>query len=155
MPMIPEAAIAILACARIGAIHSVVFAGFSSTALKDRINDCEAKAVLTSDGNFRGEKIISVKNVVDEAIENSKSVKTVIVAKRTGQEVKMKPGRDYWWDDIISDQPTENIAEEMDSEDMLFILIYIWINRKTKRCCSFNCRIYDLYLLFIFKCFSI
>ena len=122
MPMIPEAAIAILACARIGAVHSVVFAGFSSTALSDRINDCQANAVLTSDGNFRGEKKISVKNVVDEALENSKSVEKVIVAKRTGQEVKMKPGRDYWWDDIISDQPTENIAEEMDSEDMLFIL---------------------------------
>ena len=122
MPMIPEAAIAILACARIGAVHSVVFAGFSSTALSDRINDCQANAVLTSDGNFRGEKKISVKNVVDEALENSKSVEKVIVAKRTGQEVKMKPGRDYWWDDIISDQPTENIAEEMNSEDMLFIL---------------------------------
>ena len=122
MPMIPEAAVAILACARIGAIHSVVFAGFSSTALSDRINDCQAKAILTSDGNFRGEKIIPVKKVVDEALENSKSVEKVIVAKRTGQEVKMKQGRDYWWDDLISDQSTENMAEEMNAEDMLFIL---------------------------------
>ncbi len=122
MPMIPEAAVAILACARIGAIHSVVFAGFSSTALSDRINDCQAKAILTSDGNFRGEKKIPVKNIVDEALKNSKSVEKVIVAKRTGQEVNMISGRDYWWNDIISGQSTDNIAEEMNAEDMLFIL---------------------------------
>ncbi|MEE3035390.1 MAG: acetate--CoA ligase [Bacteroidota bacterium] len=122
MPMIPEAAVAILACARIGAIHSVVFAGFSSTALSDRINDCQAKAILTSDGNFRGEKKIPVKNIVDEALKNSKSVEKVIVAKRTGQEVNMISGRDYWWNDIISEQSTDNIAEEMNAEDMLFIL---------------------------------
>ena len=82
----------------------------------------EINTFITLDGNFRGEKIIPVKKVVDEALENSKSVEKVIVAKRTGQEVKMKQGRDYWWDDLISDQSTENMAEEMNAEDMLFIL---------------------------------
>lgn len=121
MPMVPEAAIAMLACARIGAVHSVVFAGFSSTSLADRINDCQAKAVLTSDGNYRGNKKITVKGVVDEALEKS-SVETVIVYKRTGQETNMVPGRDFWWDEVLEGQSDENVAEEMDSEDMLFIL---------------------------------
>lgn len=121
MPMVPEAAIAMLACARIGAIHSVVFAGFSSTALADRVNDCEAKAILTSDGNFRGSKKIAVKAIVDEALEKS-SVETVIVYQRTKQEVTMKDGRDFWWHDVIATESTECDAEEMDSEDMLFIL---------------------------------
>lgn len=121
MPMVPEAAIAMLACARIGAIHSIVFAGFSSSALSDRIIDCGAKAVLTSDGNYRGNKKIPVKAVVDEALETS-SVETVIVYKRTEQEVTMKSGRDYWWHDVIEGESDTNTAEEMDSEDMLFIL---------------------------------
>lgn len=121
MPMIPEAAVAMLACARLGAIHSVVFAGFSSNALADRINDCEAKAVLTSDGNFRGNKKIGIKSVVDEALEKS-SVETVIVCRRTGQEVNMKAGRDHWWDEVLEGQGDTNSAEEMDSEDPLFIL---------------------------------
>lgn len=121
MPMVPEAAIAMLACARIGAIHSVVFAGFSSTALADRVNDCEAKAILTSDGNFRGSKKIAVKAIVDQALEKS-SVETVIVYQRTKQEVTMKEGRDFWWHDVIAEESAECVAEEMDSEDMLFIL---------------------------------
>lgn len=121
MPMVPEAAIAMLACARLGAIHSVVFAGFSSNALADRIHDCGAKAVLTSDGNFRGNKKIGVKSVVDEALEKS-TVDTVIVYQRTNQEVTMKSGRDYWWHEVIASESDQNVAEEMDSEDMLFIL---------------------------------
>jgi acetyl-CoA synthetase len=121
MPMVPEAAIAMLACARIGAIHSVVFAGFSSNALADRVIDCEAKAILTSDGNYRGNKKIGVKSVVDEALEKS-SVETVIVYQRTGQEVTMKAGRDFWWHEAMAGQSEKHIAEEMDSEDMLFIL---------------------------------
>jgi len=121
MPMVPEAAIAMLACARIGAIHSVVFAGFSSNALADRINDCGAKAVLTSDGNFRGNKSIGVKSLVDEALEKS-TVDTVIVYQRTKEEVTMKEGRDFWWHDVIASESDQNVAEEMDSEDMLFIL---------------------------------
>ena len=121
MPMVPEAAIAMLACARIGAIHSVVFAGFSASALADRIKDCGAKAVLTSDGNFRGSKKIAVKGLVDEALEKS-PVDTVIVYQRTHQEITMKEGRDFWWHDVVSGQSDTNVAEEMDSEDMLFIL---------------------------------
>ncbi|MDG1277022.1 MAG: acetate--CoA ligase [Algoriphagus sp.] len=121
MPMVPEAAIAMLACARIGAIHSVVFAGFSSNALADRIEDCGAKAVLTSDGNYRGNKKIGVKSVVDEALEKS-PVDTVIVYQRTNQEVTMKEGRDFWWHEVIASESDQNVAAEMDSEDMLFIL---------------------------------
>ncbi|HNP17466.1 MAG TPA: acetate--CoA ligase [Fulvivirga sp.] len=122
MPMIPEAAVAMLACARIGAVHSIVFAGFSSTALADRINDCTAKMVLTSDGNFRGAKSIPVKAVVDEALEKTTTVEKVIVYQRTKEEVTMKSGRDIWWHDAISDQPEEYKAEVMDTEDMLFVL---------------------------------
>lgn len=122
MPMVPEAAVAMLACARVGAVHSIVFAGFSSTALADRINDCDAKMVLTSDGNFRGAKTIPVKEVVDEALEKTSSVERVIVFKRTGENVAMKDGRDVWWHDAIKDQSNEFSAVEMDSEDMLFIL---------------------------------
>ena len=122
MPMIPEAAIAMLACARIGAVHSVVFAGFSSSALADRIEDCQAKMVLTSDGNFRGAKNIAVKAVVDEALEKTTCVETVIVCQRTKAEVQMKTGRDLWWHDVIKGQPVEHLAVTTDSEDLLFIL---------------------------------
>jgi len=122
MPMVPEAAVAMLACARIGAIHSVVFAGFSSSALADRINDCKAKMVLTSDGNYRGAKAIPVKAVVDQALEKTSTIEKVIVYQRTGEDVTMKDGRDIWWHDAIEGQSTENKAEVMDSEDMLFIL---------------------------------
>ena len=122
MPMVPEAAIAMLACARIGAVHSVVFAGFSASSLSDRINDAEVRVVLTSDGNFRGAKSIPVKAVVDEALASSPGVERVIVLKRTGAEVTMQPGRDIWWHEAINGVSVENKAEEMDSEDMLFIL---------------------------------
>ncbi|MEP1035369.1 acetate--CoA ligase [Ekhidna sp.] len=122
MPMVPEAAIAMMACARIGAVHSVVFAGFSSSALADRITDCEARMVLTADGNFRGAKTMNVKGVVDEALERCDCVDKVIVFQRTKSEVHMKIGRDLWWHDAIKGMSEENDAEEMDSEDMLFIL---------------------------------
>jgi len=122
MPMIPEAAIAMLACARIGAVHSVVFAGFSSNALADRIEDCAAKMVLTADGNFRGAKSIPVKAVVDEALEKTDKIEKVIVFERTKEEVKMQEGRDIWWHKAIEGQSDECEAEEMDAEDLLFIL---------------------------------
>lgn len=122
MPMIPEAAVAMLACARIGAVHSVVFAGFSSSALADRINDCEAKMVLTSDGNFRGTKNIPVKDVVDEALEKTSTVEKVIVCKRTNSEVTMKSKRDVWWHDVIKGQSIDHKAVTLDAEDLLFIL---------------------------------
>lgn len=122
MPMVPEAAIAMLACARVGAVHSVVFAGFSSSALADRIIDCEAKMVLTSDGNFRGAKSIEVKKVVDEALEKCSTIEKVIVVERTKTPVEMKVGRDLWWHEEVAKVSSKNTAEEMDSEDMLFIL---------------------------------
>ena len=122
MPMIPEAAVAMLACARIGAVHSVVFAGFSSSALADRINDCEAKMVLTSDGNFRGSKNIPVKEVVDEALEKTSTVEKVIVCKRTNSEVTMKSTRDVWWHDAIKGHSIYHKAVTLDAEDLLFIL---------------------------------
>ena len=122
MPMVPEATVAMLACARIGAVHSVVFAGFSASALADRINDCRAKMVLTSDGNFRGNKQIPVKLVVDEAISKTETVEKVIVLKRTGEDVKMQSGRDLWWEEAVEGQSDDNKAEVMDSEDLLFVL---------------------------------
>ena len=122
MPMVPEAAIAMLACARVGAVHSVVFAGFSSTSLADRINDCQAKMVLTSDGNFRGNKTIPVKPVVDEALEKCKTIESVVVLERTKQKINMTTGRDFWWHDCIRDVSSQCDPEILDSEDMLFIL---------------------------------
>lgn len=122
MPMVPETAVAMLACARIGAVHSVVFAGFSAQSLADRINDCEARMVLTSDGNYRGAKDIGVKSVVDEALESTTTIEKVIVLKRTGTAVTMKEGRDIWWTDAMEGMSTDHTAEEMDAEDMLFIL---------------------------------
>ncbi|MFL2631876.1 MAG: acetate--CoA ligase [Candidatus Marisimplicoccus sp.] len=122
MPMVPEAAIAMLACARVGAVHSVVFAGFSAASLADRINDCEAKMVLTSDGNFRGNKTIPVKDVVDEALEKCSSIESVIVLERTKQNINIKDGRDFWWHECIEDESNICDSEVMDSEDLLFIL---------------------------------
>jgi acetyl-CoA synthetase len=122
MPMVPEAAIAMLACARVGAVHSVVFAGFSSTALADRINDCQAKMVLTSDGNFRGAKNIAVKAVVDEALERTDCIEKVIVYQRTKEEVTMKAGRDVWWHEVIENESRSHAAASLDAEDLLFIL---------------------------------
>jgi len=122
MPMVPEAAIAMLACARVGSVHSVVFAGFSAASLADRINDCEAKMVLTSDGNFRGNKTIPVKDVVDEALEKCSSIESVIVLERTKQNINIKDGRDFWWHECIEDESNICDSEVMDSEDLLFIL---------------------------------
>lgn len=122
MPMVPELAISMMACARIGAIHSVVFAGFSANSLADRINDAEAKIVLTSDGAYRGAKKIPIKAVVDEALETCPSVQKVVVVKRTETEVNMVASRDYWWHELIKFASEEHKAEQMDAEDMLFIL---------------------------------
>lgn len=122
MPMIPELAIACLACARVGAVHSVVFAGFSATALADRVNDAQAKVIITSDGNYRGKKDIPVKKVVDEAVANCDCVTNVIVAKRTGAEVAWNENVDTWWHDEVAKVSAENEAVAVDAEDMLFIL---------------------------------
>jgi len=122
LPMIPDLAIALLACARIGAVHSVVFAGFSSTALATRINDCGAKMVLTSDGSYRGSKTIDLKGIVDDALEQCPDVKTVLVTKRTGGDVTMKEGRDKWIQPLLDEADLTCMAEIMDAEDPLFIL---------------------------------
>lgn len=122
MPMVPEAAIAMLACARIGAIHSVVFAGFSANSLSDRILDAKSKIVLTADGSFRGSKKIDLKAIVDEALLKCPNVQTTLVLERTVTPVQMKEGRDKWWHEEISKVGAENKAEEMDAEDLLFIL---------------------------------
>lgn len=122
MPMIPELSFAVLACARIGAIHSVVFAGFSVNALSDRINDSECKLVITSDGMMRGAKQMPVKSVVDEAIAACECVRHVLVVNRINWPVQMKEGRDVWYHEAAINAGVEHIAEEMDSEDGLFIL---------------------------------
>ena len=122
MPMIPELAIAVLACARIGAIHSVVFAGFSATSLAGRIQDMDSCAVVTTDGAYRGAKSISIKSVVDLAIQECPSVLNVIVYKRTGEKIDMQKGRDIWWHEEMESASAECAAEIMDSEDPLFIL---------------------------------
>lgn len=122
MPMVPELAFAVLACARIGAIHSVVFAGFSARSLHDRINDSLCSIVLTSDGLYRGAKTVGLKEIVDEALHWCDSVNKVVVLKRTGNPVAMNVGRDVWWHEELEKAEADCPAEEMDSEDMLFIL---------------------------------
>jgi len=122
LPMIPELAVSILACARIGAIHSVVFAGFSASALSSRIIDCGAKVLITSDGSYRGNKTIDLKGIVDEALETATEVETVLVAKRIHTEIPMKEGRDQWLQPLLDAASANNVAAIMDSEDPLFIL---------------------------------
>ncbi len=122
MPMVPELAIAVLACARIGAIHNVVFGGFSYKSLADRIQDADCTIVITADGAYRGAKDIPLKAVVDEALETCPSIEKVIVLKRTNIEYNTVQGRDILWEDAIKDCSSDCAAEVMDSEDMLFIL---------------------------------
>ncbi|MBP6550832.1 MAG: acetate--CoA ligase, partial [Flavobacterium sp.] len=122
LPMIPELAVSVLACARIGAIHSVIFAGFSASAVAARINDCEAKMVITSDGGFRGEKTIDLKGIIDESLTSCPSVEKVLVVKRTNSEIAMKDGRDQWLQPLVDEASDNNVAEIMDAEDPLFIL---------------------------------
>jgi acetyl-CoA synthetase len=122
MPMVPELAIAVLACARIGAIHSVVFAGFSAIAIADRINDSNCNLVVTSNVSFRGSKIISLKEVIDEALTTTSSVQKVIVCNRKESVTHMQPDRDVWWEEEMKKVSAECPAEPMDAEDLLFIL---------------------------------
>ena len=122
MPMVPELAIATLACARIGAIHSVVFAGFSAKALADRINDAKCNILLTSDGLFRGTKEMNLKNIVDNALNECNSIQSCIVLRRTGDRIFMKSKRDFWWHEEVAKVDNYCSPEIMDSEDPLFIL---------------------------------
>ena len=122
MPLVPELAIAMLACARIGATHTVIFGGFSADAIKDRVNDGECKLIITADGGFRRGKEIKLKPAVDEAVENCPTVENVIVFKRTGSEVRMIAGKDHWWHELMKTADTFCPAEELDSEHPLYIL---------------------------------
>lgn len=122
LPMIPELAVSLLACARIGAIHSVVFAGFSANALATRINDSDCKMVITSDGSYRGAKTIDLKGIVDKALEDCPGVETVLVAQRIKSDIHMKEGRDKWLQPLLDDAYADSVAELMDAEDPLFIL---------------------------------
>jgi len=122
LPMVPELAIAMLACARIGAPHSIVFGGFSSDSLKDRINDCKAKLLITADGGYRRGKVVPLKKFADTALRGTPSIKSSIVVKRTGEKVTMRRGRDLWWHELMKDAGSYCEPSRMDSEDMLFIL---------------------------------
>jgi acetyl-CoA synthetase len=122
MPMVPELPIAMLACARIGAAHSVIFGGFSADALKDRINDSQAKVVVTADGGFRRGGVVPLKVNVDEALKSTRSVQHVVVLKRTGSEVHMTSGRDWWWSELMATASTISEAEKLDAEHPLYIL---------------------------------
>ncbi|XZE44505.1 acetate--CoA ligase [Pirellulaceae bacterium SH467] len=122
MPMVPELPIAMLACARIGAIHSVIFGGFSAEAIADRNNDAQVKLLITSDGGYRRGKVLNLKETADAALAKSPSVQHCVVLQRTGHGASMQPGRDVWWNDLIADVSTDSPAEPMESEDPLFIL---------------------------------
>jgi len=122
LPMVPEAAFAMLACARLGAIHTVIFGGFSSEAIKDRVNDCQAKVIITADGGWRRGKIVELKANVDRALPGTPSVKHLLVLKRTGQDITMEPGRDVWWHELMATQSPEHRARAFPSETPLFIL---------------------------------
>ncbi len=122
MPMIPEGAIAMLACARIGAIHSVVFAGFSASSLIDRINDSLCSFVITADAVYRGEKKIELKRIIDDALTQTPSIKNCIVFNHRNSNIEMKLGRDLWWNDLIKNASAKHVAESMNAEDPLFIL---------------------------------
>ena len=139
MPMTPERTIAVLACARIGAVHSVVFAGFSAQALHDRIEDAEAKIVITADEGRRGTKTIPLKETVDTALMNSTCVESVVVQRVTGIACAMNPDRDLYWDELVAGKSTVCAAEPMDSEDMLFTCMEgTWSMRGTPSPMFFN-----------------
>jgi acetyl-CoA synthetase len=124
MPMVPELAIALLAVTRLGAIHTVVFGGFAAAALSDRINDAQAKVVITADANYRGGKLIELKKITDEALKDTPTIEHTVVVRRLGADVNMQEGRDVYWHDLLADIPQDTVVpcEEMDSEDPLYIL---------------------------------
>ncbi len=122
MPMVPEAAVAMLACTRIGAAHSVIFGGFSSQAIADRAEDAQTKVLITADGGYRRGSVVPLKANVDDALTKTQIVQKVVVLKHATNDVKMQDGRDVWWSDVIAGQATDCPAEQMDSEDLLFVL---------------------------------
>ena len=150
LPMIPELAYAVLACARIGAVHSVVFAGFSSVALATRINDCNAAVVLTADGSFRGNKCIDLKGIVDKALEDCPQVKSVLVAERVGNNIQMVEGRDHFMAPLVQAASAECQVEVMNAEDPLFILYTSGSTGKPKGMVH-SCAGYMIYAAYTFK----
>ena len=122
LPMIPELPIAMLACARVGAVHNVVFGGFSAESLRDRINDAQAKLVITADGGYRRGNVIPLKKMADEALDGTPSVENVVVVNRGGFEINFQKGRDLWWHELMKEAGERCEPEEMDAEDMLYIL---------------------------------
>ena len=150
LPMIPELAITMLACAKLGAVHSVIFAGFSASAVASRVNDCGAKMVITSDGSYRGNKVLDLKSIVDEAIEKCETVENVLVVKRTNNDVKMKEGRDYWMSEYYDKASTDFVTVIMDAEDPLFILYTSGSTGKPKGMLH-TCAGYMVYTAYTFK----
>ena len=150
LPMIPELAVMMLACARMGAVHSVIFAGFSDSAVASRVNDCEAKLMICSDGSYRGNKAIDLKGIIDKAVEKCPSVERVLVVKRTGGEVNMKEGRDFWLDDYYPKASSDFVTKIMDAEDPLFILYTSGSTGKPKGMLH-TCAGYMVYTAYTFK----
>ncbi len=150
LPMIPELAVTMLACAKMGAVHSVIFAGFSASAVASRANDCEAKLIVCSDGSYRGNKSIDLKGIVDEALENCKTIEKVLVVKRTHSNVKMKAGRDFWLDDYYEKASPDFVTKIMDAEDPLFILYTSGSTGKPKGMLH-TCAGYMVYTGYTFK----
>ena len=136
MPMVPEAVVAMLACARLGIMHSVVFGGYSASALRARIEDAEAKLVITTDGQYRRGSAVSLKAAVDEAVADQSSVKNVIVVLRTGIDVDWADGRDLWWHEIVGQASPEHTPEAFDSEHPLFLLYTSGSTGKPKGVCQ-------------------
>lgn len=150
LPMIPELAITMLACAKLGAVHSVIFAGFSASAVASRVNDCEAKMVITSDGSYRGNKVLDLKSIVDDALEKTPTVENVLVVKRTHNKIKMKEGRDHWMADLYEKASPDFVTVIMDSEDPLFILYTSGSTGKPKGMLH-TCAGYMVYTAYTFK----
>ena len=150
LPMIPELAVSMLACARVGAIHSVVFAGFSASAVASRINDSGSKLVITSDGSYRGTKVLDLKGIVDDALTKTPTVEKVLVVKRTNNEIKMQEGRDQWLQPLLDAAPVDNIPTIMDAEDPLFILYTSGSTGKPKGMLH-TCAGYMVYTAYTFK----
>ncbi|CAI8867972.1 acetate--CoA ligase [Chryseobacterium sp. IT-36CA2] len=150
LPMIPELAVTMLACAKLGAVHSVIFAGFSASAVASRVNDCEAKMVITSDGSYRGNKVLDLKTIVDDALEKTPTVEKVLVVKRTHNEITMKEGRDYWMADLYEKASPDFVTVIMDSEDPLFILYTSGSTGKPKGMLH-TCAGYMVYTAYTFK----
>ncbi|SHK45099.1 acetate--CoA ligase [Epilithonimonas mollis] len=150
LPMIPELAVTMLACAKLGAVHSVIFAGFSASAVSSRVNDCGAKVVITSDGSYRGNKVLDLKSIIDEALEKTPTVEKVLVVKRTHNEVKMKEGRDFWLSEFYDKASPDFVTVIMDAEDPLFILYTSGSTGKPKGMLH-TCAGYMVYTAYTFK----